>query len=226
VNAIAGQIVAVEGSAEEAAERMEPDITKIWTRPEVRASVGKLIAESLGVDVASVTAEAQLIADLGAESIDFLDLSFKCQQTFGVDLPMRLIQERRIEWRDLSVLARVLESRYRVTVEAEDLRMVSPPTVDAVLEHVAAKRGISRASGDGREVVTTLVSCMLDDLAGTPLDLSGLEVDRLAGYLEKNLQSPEAVEVVMSRLTVRAIDDYIVGKLAAARRLAPEGPAA
>ena len=205
---------------------MEPGITKIWTRPEVRASVGKLIVESLGVDEPSVTAEAQLIADLGAESIDFLDLSFKCQQTFGVDLPMRLIQERRIEWRDLSVLARVLALRYRIAVEAEELRMVSPPTVDAVLEHLAAKRGISRAPGDGREVVTTLVSCMLDDLAGTPLDLSGLEVDRLAAYLEKNLHSPEAAQVVMSRLTVRAIDDYIAGKLAAAGRLAPEGPAA
>ena len=205
---------------------MEPGITKIWTRPEVRASVGKLIVESLGVDEPSVTAEAQLIADLGAESIDFLDLSFKCQQTFGVDLPMRLIQERRIEWRDLSVLARVLALRYRIAVEAEELRMVAPPTVDAVLEHVAAKRGIPRAPGDGREVVTALVSRMLDDLAGTPLDLSGVEVDRLAGYLEKNLHSPEAVEVVMSRLTVRAIDDYIAGKLAAAGRLAPEGPAA
>ena len=205
---------------------MEPDITKIWTRPEVNARVGKLIVESLGVDEASVTAEAQLIADLGAESIDFLDLSFKCQQTFGVDLPMRLIQERRIEWRDLSVLARVLEARYRVTVEAEELRRVSPPTVDAVLEHAAAKHGISRAPGDAREVVTALVSRMLADLAGTPLDLSGLEVDRLAGFLEKNLHSPEAVEVVMSRLTVHAIDDYVVSQLAAAGRLTLEGPAA
>src|SRR5215471_10493870 len=124
---------------------MEPGITKIWTRPEVRASVGKLIVESLGVDEPSVTAEAQLIADLGAESIDFLDLSFKCQQTFGVDLPMRLIQERRIEWRDLTVLARVLGARYGVAVAAEELRMVSPASIGAVLEHTAAKHGIARA---------------------------------------------------------------------------------
>jgi acyl carrier protein len=205
---------------------MDPDITKIWTRPEVCASARQLIVESLGVDAASVTAEAQLIRDLGAESIDFLDLSFKCQQTFGVDLPMRLIQERRIEWRDLSALARVLEARYRVVLDAEDLRRISPPTIDAVLEHVAAKHGISRAPGDARDVVTALVSRMLDDLAGTPLDLSGIEVDRLAGYLEKNLHSSEAVEVVMSRLTVHALDDYIAGQLAVAGRLSPEGPAA
>jgi acyl carrier protein len=200
---------------------MEPDTRKIWTRPEIRVSVGKLIVESLGVDEANVTADAELIADLGAESIDFLDMSFKCQQTFGVDLPMRLIQERRIEWRDLSVLARVLEARYRVTVAAEELRMVSPATVGAVLEHMAAKHGIARAPADEREVAEALVARMLADLAPTPLDLSGLRVEQFTGYLEKSLHSPEAVEVLMSRLTVRAVTDYLVGQLAAAGRLAP-----
>lgn len=202
---------------------MESDTHTIWTRPEVRASVTKLLVESLGVDEASVTADAALIADLGAESIDFLDLSFKCQQTFGVDLPMRLIQERRVEWRDLTVLARVLEARYRVTAPADELRMVSPATVGAVLEHVAARHGIARVPGDEREVAGLLVARMLADLAPTPLDLSGLEVDQFSGYLEKNLHSPEAVEILMSRLTVRAVTDYLVGQLAAAGRLAPEG---
>ena len=199
---------------------MEPDTTKIWTRPEVRTSVGKLIVESLGVDEPKVTAEAALIRDLGAESIDFLDMSFKCQQTFGVDLPMRAIQERRIEWRDLSVLARVLEARYGIVIPAEELRMVAPATVGAVLEHAAAKHGVPRASGDEREVVRALVERMLADLAQTPLDLSDLTVDRFAVYLEGNLHSPEALEVVMSRLTVRAITEYIVGQLAAVGRLA------
>ena len=200
---------------------MEPDTKKIWTRPEIRVSVGKLIVESLGVDEANVTADAELIADLGAESIDFLDLSFKCQQTFGVDLPMRRSWIRRIEWRDLTVLARVLEARYGAAVAAEELRMVSPASIGAVLEHMAAKHGITRASGDEREVAGALVARMLADLAPTPLDLSGLEVERFTGYLEKNLHSPKAVEAVMSRLTVHAVAEYLVGQLAAAGRLAP-----
>src|SRR5438128_10206823 len=137
---------------------MEPDTKKIWTRAEVRGSVGKLIVESLGVDEANVTSDAALVRDLGAESIDFLDLSFKCQQTFGVDLPMRLIQERRIEWRDLSVLARVLATRYQIAVPADELRMVSPATVGAVLEPLAARPGGARVPGDEREVVGALVT--------------------------------------------------------------------
>jgi acyl carrier protein len=200
---------------------MEPDTTKIWTRAEVRASVAKLIVESLGVDEPKVTPEAALVRDLGAESIDFLDMSFKCQQTFGVDLPMRAIQERRIEWRDLTVLARVLEARYAITIPPEELRMVAPATVGAVLEHLAAKHGVRRADGDVSAVVRTLVERMLDDLGRTPLDLSSLTVERFAPYLEANLHSPEALEIVMSCLTVHAVTEYIVGQLASAGRLAP-----
>jgi acyl carrier protein len=200
---------------------MEADTSKIWTRAEVRVSVGKIIVESLGVDEAAVTDEAALVRDLGAESIDFLDMSFKCQQTFGVDLPVRLIQDRRIEWRDLSVLARVLTSRYGVTVAADELRTVAPATPAAVLEHLAAKHGVARAPGDAGEVARALAERMLADLAGTPLDLSGLTVERFATHLEENLHAPAAVEAVMNRFTVRAITGYIVGQLGAASRLAP-----
>ncbi len=195
---------------------MEPDTTKIWTRSEVRVAVGKIIVESLGVDEATVTDDAALIRDLGAESIDFLDMSFKCQQTFGVDLPVRLIQDRRIEWRDLGVLAQVLERRYGTAVASEELRTVAPATVGAVLEHLAAKHGVRRAPGDAPEVVRALAERMLADLDGTPLDLSDLTVERFAGYLTENLHAPAAIEAVLSRFTVRAVTEYIVRQLAAA----------
>src|SRR2546426_9110113 len=169
---------------------MEPDTLKIWTRSEVHVSVGKMIVESLGVDEGKVTDDAALVRDLGAESIDFLDMSFKCQQIFGVDLPMRLIQDRRIEWRDLTVLAKVIEARYGVKVPAEDLRTVAPATAAAALAPGAAKHGVPRPDGDGRALVRELVQRMLDDLSGTPLDLSSLTVEGLAGYLDGGLHAP------------------------------------
>ena len=199
---------------------MQADTTKIWTPSEVRTAVGKLTVESLGVDEATVTDHAALVRDLGAESIDFLDMSFKCQQTFGIDLPVRLIQERRVEWRDLAVLARVLESRNGTPVAAEELRTVAPATIAAILEHLAAKHGLRREAGDERQVAHALAARMLGDLEGTGLDLSDLTVERFAGYLLENLHAPTAAEEVMNRFTVRAVTNYIVKELAAASRLA------
>src|SRR3972149_6149339 len=198
---------------------MQADTTKIWTPSEVRTAVGKITVESLGVDEATVTDHAALVRDLGAESIDFLDMSFKCQQTFGIDLPVRLIQERRVEWRDLAVLARVLESRNGTPVAGEELRTVAPATIAAILEHLAAKHGLRREAGDERQVAHALAARMLGDLEGTGLDLSDLTVERFAGYLLENLHAPAAADEVMNRFTVRAVTHFIVNELATASRL-------
>jgi acyl carrier protein len=199
---------------------MQPDTTKIWTRAEIRVSVGKILVESLGVDEATVTDQAALVRDLGAESIDFLDISFKCQQTFGVDLPARLIQDRLIEWRDLGVLAKVVEQRYGIVATPEELRTIAPATVTAVLQHLGNKHGVERAPGDEPLLASALAERLLGELDGMGLDLSDLSPAVLSSHLLDNLHSPVAVEEVMYRFTVRALTDYIGGQLASASRLA------
>ena len=41
---------------------------------------------------------ASLVRDLGAESIDFLDISFQIQQTFDVNIQAAEIRDRIIAW--------------------------------------------------------------------------------------------------------------------------------
>ncbi len=53
------------------------------TRDEIFDSVREVLVDALAVDDDEVTPEAKLIADLGAESIDILDISFKLEQAFG-----------------------------------------------------------------------------------------------------------------------------------------------
>lgn len=53
------------------------------TRDEVYSKVQEVLIDALGVDEDEVTPEATLTSDLGAESIDFLDIVFKLEQTFG-----------------------------------------------------------------------------------------------------------------------------------------------
>jgi acyl carrier protein len=46
--------------------------------------VRDVVAETLGVDVDEVTPDSNFFSDLGGESIDLLDLGFRCQKAFGV----------------------------------------------------------------------------------------------------------------------------------------------
>lgn len=54
---------------------------------EVFEKVRETLVDALGVDDDEVTQEATLIGDLGAESIDFLDIVFRLEKNFDVRIP-------------------------------------------------------------------------------------------------------------------------------------------
>lgn len=57
------------------------------TETEVFAKVQETLVEALGVDDDEVTPQATLTGDLGAESIDFLDIVFRLEKAFGIKIP-------------------------------------------------------------------------------------------------------------------------------------------
>lgn len=57
------------------------------TYEEVFGKVKFALIEALGVDDDEVTPEATLVGDLGAESIDFLDIVFRLEKTFEIEIP-------------------------------------------------------------------------------------------------------------------------------------------
>jgi acyl carrier protein len=54
---------------------------------EVYPKVSEIIADVLVIDQDDVTLEKSLIMDLGAESIDFLDLVFQLEKEFKIKIP-------------------------------------------------------------------------------------------------------------------------------------------
>ena len=50
---------------------------------EVFSKVQSALVDALGVDEEDVTPSATMVGDLGAESIDFLDIVFKLEKAFG-----------------------------------------------------------------------------------------------------------------------------------------------
>ena len=57
------------------------------SKEEVFEKVRESLVDALGVDDDEVTPEATLVGDLGAESIDFLDIVFRLEKSFDIKIP-------------------------------------------------------------------------------------------------------------------------------------------
>ncbi len=57
------------------------------TKEEVFEKVQEALVDALGVDDDEVTKDATMVGDLGAESIDFLDIVFRLEKAFDIEIP-------------------------------------------------------------------------------------------------------------------------------------------
>src|SRR2546425_3864798 len=56
-------------------------------RDEIYSKVSATLVEALNVDEDEIKPESTLQGDLGAESIDFLDIVFRLEREFGIKIP-------------------------------------------------------------------------------------------------------------------------------------------
>jgi acyl carrier protein len=54
---------------------------------DIEARVKKIIAEQLGVEESQVTNEKSFVADLGADSLDTVELVMALEDEFGIEIP-------------------------------------------------------------------------------------------------------------------------------------------
>jgi acyl carrier protein len=57
------------------------------TKDEIYQKIKTALVDALGVDDDEVTPESTLTGDLGAESIDFLDIVFRLEKAFDIKIP-------------------------------------------------------------------------------------------------------------------------------------------
>lgn len=66
------------------------------SRQEIFENVKQTLVDALSVEEDEVTEEATLTGDLGAESIDFLDIVFRLEKTFNIKMPQEELIPRDI----------------------------------------------------------------------------------------------------------------------------------
>jgi acyl carrier protein len=54
-----------------------------------------LVAEQLGVDIAEITPEASILDDLGADSLDVVELVMSLEDAFDIEVPDEAVEAMR-----------------------------------------------------------------------------------------------------------------------------------
>ena len=62
-------------------------VTKHFTMSDIATRVKKIIVDKLGVDEAEVTNEASFTNDLGADSLDTVELIMEFEKEFNISIP-------------------------------------------------------------------------------------------------------------------------------------------
>ena len=123
------------------------------THEEIYEKVQEVMIDALGVDDDEVTPEATLVGDLGAESIDFLDIVFRLEKAFDIKIDQSelfpdkvlndptYVQDGKITDTGMEELKRRLPHADLTTIEqsrsVDDVPSVF--TVDAIVKFVASR---------------------------------------------------------------------------------------
>lgn len=186
-----------------------------WSRAEVEASLREILVDSLGLQEAEVIPSASLVKDLGAESIDFLDIGFKIQQTFGVNLQTAEIRDIILAWGSLihPVLAEILTGRYNLTVTVDELRGLEKGGLDKILEHLRSAQGFTGTAEVADEIGRELLRRLVKEFATLGFTVNEAEQRDLLGIMRTDLSTRRITERTLNLLTVGALVNFICAKL-------------
>lgn len=184
-----------------------------WTRDEVEKALREILVDALGVDEEKVVPEASLVHDLGAESIDFLDIGFRVQQTFGVELPNKAVQDGALSWRNMGELGRILEQRYGAHIAPDELRQFHTMGIPEVLRWLSEKHGIVIQNGEGEKIAQELADRLARGVEAIGFRASLIDKQEIVRQLFQSLNSPKIVEGMTRLFSVGALVDFISSRV-------------
>jgi acyl carrier protein len=182
---------------------------KGWTRDEVERALKEILVDALGVDEERVVPEASLVHDLGAESIDFLDIGFRVQQTFGVELPNKAIQEKALSWRNMGEFTRIIEERYQIRVSPEEMRQLQTMGVPEVLGWLTERKGAAVRNGEAEKIAGQLADRLVSEVESVGFKPSLIDRDDMVQQLLKTVTSPKIMEGMIRLFSMGALVDFI-----------------
>lgn len=112
---------------------------------DISGAVQRILVDALGVPEHTVTPEAALIDDLGAESIDFIDIALRVERRFGIRLPTREWGEFARKQRGqlpMAELAQLFDRDYGVRLSAEEQEDLAKFGLRLMCDRIRARHGV------------------------------------------------------------------------------------
>jgi acyl carrier protein len=184
-----------------------------WTREEVEKTLNGILTESLGVEEKKIVPGASLVHDLGAESIDFLDIGFRVQQIFGVEVPIKAIQEKTLRWRDLGEFRTIVKEKLGIDVGQDELRQFHTMGIQEVLEQLVTKMGAKLQDGEAERVAASLADRLAGEIESIGFRAALVDRKAIVRMLSKNLSSPQIMEGMIQLFTVGILADFIASRV-------------
>ena len=191
----------------------EGGANKTWSRGEVEQTLQEILMDALGVEEENIRSEVSLVHDLGAESIDLLDIGFRVYQTFGVELPTKAIQDSVLSWRNMGELTQILEERYGVRVTRKEIEQFHMMGIPGVLNWVAEQKGIAIQNGEAEKVAEELADRLAREVESVGFKASMIDKGGIVKLLLENLNSPKIREGMIRLFSVGAMVDFITERV-------------
>ena len=191
----------------------EEGVNKTWSRGEVEQTLQEILMDALGVEEENIRSEVSLVHDLGAESIDLLDIGFRVYETFGVELPTKAIQHSALSWRNMGELTQILEERYGVRVTPKEIEQFHMMGIPGVLNWVAEQKGIAILNGEAEKVAEELADRLAREVESVGFKASMIDKGGIVKLLLENLNSPKIREGMIRLFSVGALVDFITERV-------------
>ncbi|NIO08074.1 MAG: hypothetical protein GTO40_08765 [Deltaproteobacteria bacterium] len=169
--------------------------------------------DALSVKEENIRSEVSLVHDLGAESIDLLDIGFRVHEIFGVELPTKAIQNSALRWRNMGELTQILEERYGARVTPKEIEQFHMMGIPGVLNWVAEQKGITILNGEAEKVAEELADRLAREVESVGFKASMIDKGGIVKLLLENLNSPTIREGMIRLFSVGAMVDFITERV-------------
>jgi len=187
------------------------------TFDEIFEKVRRILVETLSVPDDTVTPEAGLINDLGAESIDFIDIALRIERAMGLKLPTR-------EWGEfarknrgqlpMAELAVLLETEHGIRLSAEEQEELGRVGLKPMCDRIRERDGVEIPEEARRNWARSAIgrnAQVFESLFAQPLPFADFE--RLVDLASVDVYSDTYTRALRQLFTVRMLCQFLVGSL-------------